>query len=590
MSTDEKQRRRISRREFIKGTAAGAAGAMAAGLMTGCTQSAPAAPEGSSSAATSWLPESWDIETDVVVIGTGCAGLSAACAAAENGAEVLLLEKLPTIGGNSRVSGGNYGKYCTGVDDAEKGVMEEDPDWFVGDSADLYYQEKLKMGGYRSVPEVTRAFADDSPIGYEFLQRCGFIHSTVAYYSSFTPFLAPDSLKGGYFYGRYNAAYDEDGSYIGPFTKGRHHRGGTYQTYSGGEAAVFAIADEAERLGVELKLEMQVTQIYREQPLSGEVVGIKATDLADNTEVTIRAKKGVIVATGGSHANLDWVKKNDPRHTVTRVNSGSASQGATTDGGKPGRAATDASGRGATGEVRVAAQDIGADTQLEGEIQLRWDQSTIAYTGPESIILTNSRGKYIDVDGNGNRFWDEYAKAQTYQARLTHVYENNISTKMGEHTWWGITDGGVVTEAAAMTALEVGHAVKADTLEELAALMDVPADNLVATVNRYNELVDMGEDLDFGQLQAYLTNKIETPPFYAFNKCYYRQADQGGLRINATFQVIDRRGEVIPRLYAAGEVEGCTHGFERDGGCGWTQGIVGGLRAGKHAAGLTSLG
>lgn len=586
MSTDKKQQRKLTRREFVKGTAVGAAGIVAAGVLSGCSEASPQIGAQASS-----IPEKWDYETDVVVIGTGCAGLSAACAAAENGASVLLLEKLPTIGGNSRASGGNYGKYVTGVDDLEKRKMDEDPFWFTGDSADLYYQEKLKMGGYRSVPEVTRAFADDSPVGYEFLKRCGFEHTNIAYYSSFTPFLAPENLKGAYFHGRYNAPYDEEGSYIGPFTKGRHHRSGEYvgTSFTGGEGAVFAIMDEAERLGVELMVEIQVTEIIREQPLSGDVLGIRATNLAEDKVVTFRAKKGVIIATGGSHGNLDWVKRNDPRHTLTRPNSGAAAPGSTTDGGKPGRGATDAPGRGATGEVRVAAQDIGADTQLEGEIQLRWDRSTVAYTGPNSNVLTGSRGKYIDVDGNGDRIWDEGAKAQTYQARLTHVYENNISTKMGEHTWWGITDGGVVNEAAAAHAIEIGHALKGDTLEELAEAMEVPAENLVATVNRYNELVDMGEDVDFGQLKAYLTYKLENPPFYAFNKCYYRHADQGGLRVNANFEVVDRRGAVIPRLYAAGEVEGSTHGFERDGGCGWTQGIVGGLRAGKNAADLEPL-
>ena len=188
------------------------------------------------------------------------------------------------------------------------------------------------------------------------------------------------------------------------------------------------------------------------------------------------------------------------------------------------------------------------------------------------------------MDGEGKRIWDEGAKAQTYQGRLTHVYENNISTTMGEHTWWGITDSGVPSEAAVANGIETGNAFQGDTLEELAEAIGVPPANLVATVTRYNELVDMGEDVDFGQLKAYLTYKLENPPFYAFNKCYYRHTDQGGLRVDADFAVIDRRGQVIPRLYAVGEVEGSTHGFERDGGCGWTQGVVGGLRAGKHAA------
>ncbi len=536
----------------------------------------------------------WDRETDVVVVGTGVAGYSAACAAAENGASVILLEKLPTIGGNSRMSGGNYGCFVTGVDALEQRRMAEDPFWHVGDSAELYYNEKLKMGDYRSDAAVTRVFAYESKAGYEWTTGLGYTHTNIGYYGAFTPILAPENHKGMHFHTTYNASFDEDGNWIGVFTKGRHHKSGSYidargMEFRSGEGCIFAMADEADRLGVELIVEMKVTEIIRDKPLTGDALGVRVTDLANNKELTFRAKKGVILAAGGCIGNLTMVSHYDPRHTLVRANTGATAKDKPTDGGKYGRGIMPdgmGTGSGSTGEVLVAAMDIGADVNILGEFQLRWDRSTVAYTGPWASVLTGSRGKYIDVDGTGNRIWDEYGKAQTYQGRLTYVYQNGIRTRMGEGTWWGITDSDVPSESAIAKSLDTGNGFQGDTLEELAGNIGVPPANLVATVSRYNELVDLGEDVDFGQLKAYLIHKIDTPPFYAFNKCYYRHTDMGGVRVNANFQVIDRRDQVIPRLYAAGEQEGSTHGIQRDGGCGWTQGVVGGRTAGKHAAAL----
>jgi urocanate reductase len=584
MSKDEsKSGSKISRRKFLAGTAVGAAGLVLAGSKPTVAQAQSQTPP--------WLPAKWDKEYDVVVVGSGAAGHSAAVAAAAAGAKVVLLEKLPTIGGNSRVSGGNYGTYCTGIDAVEQKHMKDEPFWFEGDSAELYYKEKLIMGGYRSEPECTRAFAYDSKAGYEWFIAHGYRQMDVGYYDSYNPIEAPNQKGLLVFEQRYNATYDKDGVWVGCFTKGRHHKSGMYtdsrgMTFLGGEGAIFCLADECDRLGVETICQMQVTEIFRENLLDGAVLGVRVKDLANNKVLDFRAKKGVILAAGGSHGNLEMVSHYDPRHSLARVNSGAASKGATEDGMKPGRGKTDSSGRGATGEVLVAAMDIGADVNVLGEYQLRWDRSTAAYTGPYSTVLTGSVGKYIDVDGEGKRLWAEGAKAQTYQGRLTYVHAKGTKTKMGLGTWWGITDSGVPNADVVKECLDSGATFKADTLEELAGIIGVPPANLVDAVKRYNEFVDSGVDLDFGQLKKNLKYKLAKPPFYAFNKCYYRHTDQGGVRINGNFQVIDRRNKVIPRLYAAGETEGGTHGIERDGGCGWTQCWVGGTRAGKHAASL----
>jgi succinate dehydrogenase/fumarate reductase flavoprotein subunit len=130
----------------------------------------------------------------------------------------------------------------------------------------------------------------------------------------------------------------------------------------------------------------------------------------------------------------------------------------------------------------------------------------------------------------------------------------------------------------------------ANTVADLAKVIEVPAANLVASVNRYNELVTRGEDKDFGVPKDELTNKIEAPPFYAMSKTYRMRHTYGGIRINGKAKVIDRRGEVIPRLYAAGEFTGSVHGIERDGGCGWTDLVVFGRAAGRNAAAEKPVG
>ena len=581
MSKEKKKTSQVTRREFIKVAAVGTAGMAAAGSLAGCS-----VPEAGVSAV---QPMTWDEEADVVIVGTGAAGLSAAVEAADNGASVLVLEKLPSIGGCSRASGGNYG---SAGDDLQLQMAEEadNPEYFLDDSAELYYQEKLKLGGYINDPEVVRVWADEARDGYEWFRNLGMIHTTVRMYSSLGPVRQPDNPKAMYFFNVWNTPF-EDGEWIGAFTKGRHHRGGTYEEFSSGEAGVMCLADAAEERGAEIRTEMQVTEIIRENGLSGDVLGVKVRDLANDADLMIRAKKGVVLAAGGFAANAEMCKKYDPRLTTDRVNSGSAAPGALTDGGRPGREATDSPGRGTTGEVLVAAIDIGADVHNLSHTQLRMARSTAAYTGPKAGVPVDEGGEYIDVDGEGNRFWMEGGELATDRyARLTHLHEKGIRTRMGNHTWWGICDSQVMSDdpEEVQTYLDNEQAFVADTLEELAGIMEVPAENLVATVERYNELVDMGADEDFGRLSEDLTHKIEQPPFYAMPKCYYRHHSMGGVRINPNAEVVDRRGQVIPRLYAAGEQAGSTQGKERNGGCGWTDCIVFGRIAGRNAAGLES--
>ena len=114
-------------------------------------------------------------------------------------------------------------------------------------------------------------------------------------------------------------------------------------------------------------------------------------------------------------------------------------------------------------------------------------------------------------------------------------------------------------------ALENGTLFKADTIEELAKLIKVPPEVMVATINEYNAMVDSKKD-PLGRTPIMLSHKIVKAPFYAGPIGMCRHHTMGGAKINTKAQVLDRDGNVIPGLYAAGEVTGGIHGSNRIGG------------------------
>ena len=137
-------------------------------------------------------------------------------------------------------------------------------------------------------------------------------------------------------------------------------------------------------------------------------------------------------------------------------------------------------------------------------------------------------------------------------------------------------------------ALENGSLLKADSLEELAELMEVPVDAFVATANRYTELAQGGKDLDFGKHPDRLTT-LEQAPYYAMQVGTVHLVTLGGLTINTSLQVLDTAGQVIPGLYAAGNVSGGFFGDEYpttspglSHGRAWTFGRLAGLAAARR--------
>jgi len=408
-----------------------------------------------------------------------------------------------------------------------------------------------------------RVFVEQSLDGYNWLTNLGFTHNGIAIYHSLGPNPVPENPQAMRLNMLWNTPY-VDGAWQGAYTKGRQHTGGKYLDFLAGEAGVMCLADHARKRGAQILNQMEVLEIIRKGGVSGDVLGVKVKDLASNKEIRIRAKRAVVLAAGGFTANGKLCNRYDPRlNPAVR-----ASCQAT---GKP--------GVGCTGEVLLAAMDIGADAALLHIQQLRMSGSAVAYSGPGSALIADKEGTFIDVDNQGNRFWMEGGDKSVYrQARLTVLHEKDI------YQWWGICDSAGANKVYLKGALETKSALAADTLPQLAEVIKVPAANLVATVDRYNKFVDQNYDADFGQFKKFLIQKIEAGPFYAMPKTYYRHASVGGVRINVNAQVLDRHDRVIPRLYSAGEMIGNLQGWDRDGGCGWTTCIVFGRIAGRKAA------
>ncbi|MGI6034705.1 MAG: flavocytochrome c [Limnochordia bacterium] len=449
-------------------------------------------------------------EYDVIVVGGGGAGLIATTAAAEQGVDVLLLERLAFLGGNTLISGG---------------VMNvANPEWQkalgIEDSVDLHYEQTLAGGDFRGDPELVRTLVEGALPA---------LHRTIERGLKFDPkeiFVVVGALWP------------------------RTHR----PTEPAGTGWIRAYSEAAKAAGAEIRLKTRVVEILRESPLKGRVYGVKAVT-EDGKEIEIRARRGVVLATGGFGANVELRMLHNPQlgpHIPTT--------------NQPG----------AMGDGIIMAQDVGAATRGMDFIQLLplGDPATGELPG----FITSAPNEVIYVNKQGKRFVNEGARRDVL---VNALFEQEDSFM------FMISDSQTVRDPAEFgmplaTLLEQGRVVKADTLTELAEKIGVPAQAFEETVRRYNESVINGVDPDFGK--TLLEYTLDKPPFYASGRVPSVHHTMGGVAINTKAQVIDRRGDPIPGLYAAGEVTGGIHGTNRLGGNAIADIAVFGWIAGESAA------
>ncbi len=541
----------MDRRSFLTSGAAAGAVAMAATP----TQPAQAAPPTE--------PIKWDYEVDVLVIGAGAGGLVAGIAAREKGASVMIVEKNFDIGGRAMMSFG--GLYIGGGNRMQKAIGKEDtPDLVFAD----WSRPEKPMGRF-SDRALVRTYADNNLELFDWLEKHGIK------WDKYRP--APDRLDRSRT--RLNVLPWPD-EVTNP---GR------------GSGFVRPLAKTAREMGVQILIQHQMTKIHREEPLAGRVLGITAMEV-DNwyqpklKTVNIRARKGIIVATGGSAGNPQFRTMFDVRLTEEYQAENSEWTVRTADG-------------------EIAAMEIGASlgatacqtTQDDNLInkgrmgkKSNGSATTLYATAPHffragAIGLTvRDYQNLILVKENGLRFYAETARDRDYEYFAAALAWTGDRNKMnGGGPIWAIFDA----DAVAREKWDVkpphvdpyGYFFSADTIEELAARIvnqyqwrPMPGAALRQTVDRYNSFVDAGADEDFKKPRPMY--KIAKPPFYAAWHTPALHDSYTGIRINTTGQVIDLRGQVIPGLYACGDSAG---GFGQHGIC---RAATYGRLAGFHAA------
>jgi hypothetical protein len=568
-----KEKSGVSRRGFlVKG---GAAGVGVTALVSGGDSPTAQAQQA--------VPRRWDREVDVVVVGAGAAGMPAAVRARDLGRTVIVIEENYDVGGHAIISGGitNIG-----------GGTAMQKKYGINDTADDVYLDYTRpdhpMTRFND-REVVRAFADHNVEVYDFLVSKGVMFRDGA----------PGNSEAA------------EGSRIARRTGMMRSSDDFKDTINNttGSGIIRPLEKAARASGVEFLLQHRMVRIIREQPNSGRIVGITAKNLANNREVNIRARHGLIACTGGSNSNVVIRTIYDPKLTEEYQvgcepysrQSGDAEQLGMAVGASLG------STGGQRNEMYLAIQKTAFIGCQFG--YARWDprSPTFAKAGASGIAVRDYQDLIL-VNTVGKRFYDETVRAAGYggggvaagaawaphfdyfaEAMSSAIVEINGKKIRVGGPIWAIFDADAVTREEWETrhpSVDIANKYffSASTLAELARKLSenkyqkhpMSPGVLEATVSRYNSFVDTGVDADFNKPSP--RYKIQKPPFYAawatpiLHDCYT------GLRVNGSFQVIDIFGRPIPGFYCAGEsAAGITlHGLAR--------GMVGGYIAATAAA------
>lgn len=548
----------------------------------------------------------WDYEADVVVVGAGGAGLPAALKAKADGADVLLIEANYDCGGHAAVSEGQL---------HSGGGTSSQQEWGIEDSSDLYYYDHTRdsFDSRYNDREYTRSVANSMHEAYEFILENGVIVQNIE------PMVRSYYRDGG---------YDADGVARMTYVDATKWKNDITGLKNNGIGVTRPLEESLRDKGARFLMNYHMDIIYR-QPNGGKVLGVQASYTphimpGETTPLTgfftegninstkklinVRAKKAVIIATGGSLGNQNFRTMIDPR------------LGPEFDGlaGMP-FSDQDASGElaalkvgAAMGSMAGYMVDMGAAIVPVARMGCQYgygsgfDENSKVWKlfrsrgiAPDysSLVIVNMLGQrcgnedlcngtralpksyeffktafnsvFVDRDGDGN--------AECYSGPLWAVFDQAAADR---NDW----------DMEKSVDYKNGYAFKADTLEDLAKAVinkyyeDIKMDPsvLANTITRYNQFVDSGKDEDWGKKS--LDHKIEKGPFYACWATPSLHDTLAGLRANKDMQVLDLDGKVIPALFCAGESSGGmhVHGLGRV--------ITSGYIAGRAAASVDSNG
>lgn len=442
-----------------------------------------------------------DITTDVVVIGAGGAGLTAAIEATVNGAEVIVLEKMPIIGGNT--------KFATGGLNATETVSQEALG--IEDSVELFVSDTMRGGGEINNLELVQILAEKSGETVSWLIEMGADLSDV---------------------GR-----------MGGASANRTHRptGGAPV----GNHLVEVLYERALEMGIDVLFSTEAIDILGD---ASGVTGVRVK--TTQGEYTIFAK-AVVIATGGFGSNNDLVASFDP----ALLGYGTTNH------------------PGATGDVLSFAKNLNVAYVDMVEIQTH---PTVMPSNNYMITEAVRGNGAILINREGERFVNELGtRAEVSDAQLAQTGASSFL----------VFDYSIRESLSAIEGYyNKGFLVEGETLKDLAEALEMPVEALEATIASYNDFVSSGEDSAYGRQD--MPRTLEVGPYYAVEVAPAVHHTMGGVLINTSAEVISESGDVIPGLFAAGEVTGGIHGNNRLGGNALADITVFGRIAGMKAAEL----
>ncbi|MBE7216211.1 flavocytochrome c [Shewanella benthica] len=495
----------LGRRNFIKGMGAAAGVALAAPAMA-ISEKADGV--------------KWDKEVEVLIIGSGFAGLAAAIEATRKGAkDVHIFEKMSYFGGNSAINGGLFAAPGTPMQKKEG----------VQDSVDRMVADQMKSG---------RGIADEALLRHVAEHAVEALQMTMDAGSEFHPYL---QQLGGHSVARtYQTTVSCGAGITQPLYKECKKIG--VKTHNRSKFEGFLVGEKGEILGVKMR---ENYHFGEDQP--GKVI-------------KIRAKRGVIMATGGFAQNIDLRMAQDP--TLT------AEVGCT-------------NAPGATGEGMYEMFRLGAIPVHLAHIQSGpWaspDEGGFGYVSnysiynfPHSMAINRLTGK---------RFMNEIADRKT-RADAELGCRDEKGEALPPILITSYKDSKKHPNTKKVIKYNVGW--KFDTVEELAKHFEVPLKPLKAQIEEYNSYVKSGEDTQFGKNMTKAKDKFIQAPFTVVRLWPKVHYCQGGVQVNAKAEVKDSfTGKPISGLYAAGEVCGGIHGVSRLGSCSIPECMVMGMTAAR---------
>lgn len=471
------------------------------------------------------------VDADVVVVGAGGAGMTAAITAAAEGKSVVILESQSMVGGNSvRATGGmNAGKtvYQDENEFGESASVEKT----LKTAAEKYADNETITALAKTVSEQWAAY-QANPTGYfdsvELMELDTMIGGKGINDPELVETLCANSADAIDWLDEHGITLHNVSSFGGASVK-RIHRpvNAEGKTVSVGSYMIPLLQENCEKAGVKMMLDTTATEILTDA--NGAAVGVKATGASGET-VTVNAK-AVVLATGGFGANLDMVVKYKPE--------------------LKGFMTTNAPG--IQGQGIEMAQAIGAATVDMDQIQIH----PTVEANTAALITEGLRGDgAILINEEGQRFIDEVGTRDVVSAAEI--------AQTGSYSWLVVDQAMADASSVIQGYIKKGYTVTGATYEELGKAMGVDAAAFAETMEKWNGYVEAKNDPDFGRTS--FANPLNTAPYYAVKVTAGVHHTMGGLKINANTEVLNEKGEVIPGLFAAGEVTGGVHGANRLGG------------------------